>query len=74
MLPDDPREGYVVLGMAREIIDVWWGGCNAADSAYSRGPHPHPYHADWPAKTRYISGFDPPLSCAFEGAANDFQT
>ena len=26
MLPDDPKEAYVVLGMAREIIDVWWGG------------------------------------------------
>jgi len=48
--------------------------CNAADRAYSRGPRPHPSHADWQAKTRHISGFDPPLSCAFEGAANDFQT
>jgi len=26
MLPDDPKEAYVVLTMAREIIDVWWGG------------------------------------------------
>ena len=24
--PDDPKEAYVVLSMAREIIDVWWGG------------------------------------------------
>ena len=26
MLPDNPKEVYAVLGMAREIIDVWWGG------------------------------------------------
>ena len=26
MLPNDPKEAYVVLGMAAEIVDMWWGG------------------------------------------------
>jgi len=26
MLPDDPKEAYEVLGMAGNIVDMWWGG------------------------------------------------